>query len=355
VTDRSPTSAPAPATSLGAAGLAVEGSFLPSEVGVLLAEVTRRDVRTGDEVVESRHLGHAVVTDVDGRLEAAIGDPQLPTFVRSTAKPFQATACLELLDLAGGVPSPPELAVAWASHRGEERHVDAVRRLLRRSATPPEQLTCPPAAPEADPGATPHRLWHNCSGKHALFALAGQHQGTSHARLLDPDGPLQRVVLGVLEEVLGPLAAVGVDGCGAPAVEAPLAALARGYAALAVEDRFARVREAGLTHPGLVGGEGRLESALLGAGVVAKVGAEGVYAAGWVDAAGRAHGLACKATDGSARGVAVLLRDTLVALGVVPTDVWSPEPPLGGGRPAGTVRAVPVATEALVAALRGAR
>jgi L-asparaginase II len=328
---------------------------LPAEVGVLLAEVTRRDVRTGEQLVESRHLGHAVVTDLDGEVVAAVGDPHLPIFVRSTAKPFQATACLELLDLAGGSPTPPEVAVAWASHRGEERHLAAVRRLLRRSATPPEQLTCPPAAPDADPGATPHRLLHNCSGKHALFALAGQHQGTSRDRLLDVDGPLQRVVLGVLEEVLGPPSAVGIDGCGAPAVEAPLAALARGYASLAVDDRFARVREAGLSHPGLVGGEGRLESALLRAGVVAKVGAEGVYAAGWIDGAGRARGMACKATDGSTRGVAALLRDTLVDLGVVPTDVWAPEPPLGGGRPAGTVRAVPAATEGLVADLRDPR
>jgi L-asparaginase II len=324
-------------------------------VGVLLAEVTRRDVRTGDEVVESRHLGHAVVTDVDGGSRPrSVTRSCRPSCARprSRSRRPPASSCSTS---PAGRRAPPELAVAWASHRGEERHVDAVRRLLRRSATPPEQLTCPPAAPEADPGATPHRLWHNCSGKHALFALAGQHQGTSHDRLLDPDGPLQRVVLGVLEEVLGPLAAVGVDGCGAPAVEAPLAALARGYAALAVDDRFARVREAGLAHPGLVGGEGRLESALLGAGVVAKVGAEGVYAAGWVDApAGRTAWRARRPTGRPGAWPSCCATPSST-LGVVPADVWSPEPPLGGGRPAGTVRAVPAATEALVAGLRGAR
>jgi L-asparaginase II len=324
----------------------------PGPLGALLAEVTRRDVRSGEQVVESRHAGHVVVADLDGEVEVALGDPGLPTFVRSTAKPFQAAACLELLDLSGGTPTPPEVAVSWASHRGEARHVDAVRRLLRRSATSPERLTCPEDRPEADPAATPARLWHNCSGKHALFALAGMHQGTSRDHLLDPDGPLQRVLLGLLEEVFGPLLAVGTDGCGAPAAAVPLQALARAYASLAVDDRWERVRAGGLTHPALVGGDGRLESALLGAGVVAKVGAEGVYAAGWVDRVGRAHGIALKATDGAARGVAAVLRDTLVALGVVPRDVWVPPPPLGGGRPAGEVRALPDAVDALVRGLR---
>jgi L-asparaginase II len=322
-------------------------------VGVPIAEVTRRDVRSGEQVVESRHLGHVAVVDLDGALEASLGAPDRPVFVRSTAKPFQATACLELLDLAGGAPSPAEVAVAWASHRGEVQHVAAVRELLRRSATAPEQLTCPADRPEADPGATPARLWHNCSGKHAMFALAGLHQGSSRDHLLDPDGPLQRVVLAALTEVLGPPTAVGVDGCGAPAVAVPLTALARAYASLAVDDRWQRVREAGFAHPELVGGQGRLESALLAEGVVAKVGAEGVYAAGWVDRIGRPHGIALKATDGAPRGTAALLRDTLVALGVVPADVWAPPPPLGGGRPAGEVRPASGAVDALVRGVRG--
>jgi L-asparaginase II len=324
-------------------------------IGELLVEVTRRDVRGGDEVVESRHLGHVVVTDGDGDVVAALGDPDVSTFVRSTAKPFQATACLELLDLAGGTPSPEEIAVAWASHRGEPRHVDAVRRLLRRSGTRQEQLTCPPDVPMDDPGATPARVWHNCSGKHALFALAGQHQGSAGAHLLDPDGPLQRVVLGVLEETLGPPDALGIDGCGAPAVAVPLVRLAHAYARLACEPRWQRVREAGLTHPALVGGRGRLESALLAAGVVAKVGAEGVYAASWVADDGSPRGLACKATDGAGRGVGAPLYDLLVALGRVGRGSWAPDPPLGGGCPAGLVRTADGVVDRLVADLRGAR
>ena len=65
--------------------------------------------------------------------------------------------------------------------------------------------------------------------------------------------------------------------------------------------RWQRVCRAGLAHPALVGGEGRVESALLAAGVVAKTGAEGVYGAGWVQG-GTAHGVALKGEDGDVRG-----------------------------------------------------
>jgi L-asparaginase II len=306
-----------------------------------LAEVTRRDVRSGREVAESTHRGSIAVCGVDGEVVAALGDPWRSTFVRSCAKPFQATACLELLDLAGSSPTAPEVAVSWASHRGEPEHIAAVRRLLARSATSPDQLTTPPDRPDADPGATPARILHNCSGKHALFALTGWEQGCPRERLLEVDGPLQRPLLSVLEEVLGPADVLAVDGCGAPAVAVPLARLASAYADLAVGERWRRVREAGLAHPMLIGGTGRLETALLEVGVVAKPGAEGVFAAGWVDVRGRARGVAVKAEDGSARAAASAAVELLEAAGAAPSDVWRPAAPQGGGAPVGRVRAAP--------------
>jgi L-asparaginase II len=316
-----------------------------------IAATSRRDVRSGTAVVESRHVGHVVVVGPDGR-RSVLGDPDRTTFVRSAVKPFQATTCLELAGDAARDLTAEEVAVGWASHQAEPFHLAAVDALLARSGTPSSELTCPPA--EGDDGAC-ERRYHNCSGKHALFALAGMHQGTARDHLLDPAGPLQRVVLHLLEEVFGPASAVGTDGCGAPAIAAPLATLARAYASLAVDDRWERVRTAGLTHPELVGGEGRLESALLAAGVVAKVGAEGVFAAGWIDEAGRAHGMALKATDGAGRGVAALLHRTLLELGLIPRGIWAPPPPLGGGRPAGEVLARPEAVDALVRGLRDGR
>lgn len=306
----------------------------------LLVEVTRRDLASNQQVVESRHAGHLVVVGPDG-IAAALGDPEHLTFVRSAAKPFQAAASLAILaEHDEPLPASDQLAVGWASHRGEQRHLDAVAGLLERAGIDPDQLTCPPGIPEADPGADPARIQFNCSGKHALFALAGRSLGISGPDLLDPDGALQQRVLAEISTAMGTIHAVGTDGCGAPAVAVAVVGLARGFMQLITDARHLPIIRAGLEHPLLVGGEGRLESALLADGVVCKVGAEGVYGAAWTGADGSVWGIALKIEDGEVRGASAALHGALVALGVVTADVWRQEPPQGGGKPAGTIRAV---------------
>lgn len=311
----------------------------PATAAAPLAEVTRTDVRTGRELVESSARGHVVVVGPDGAVAGSLGMAERVTFVRSAVKAFQATACLEMVAEHGDPAlADAELAIAQASHRGEPRHLAAVMTLLERSGTAPEELTTPPGRPEAQPDLPPARLHYNCSGKHAMFALAGRAVGCPRERLLDPDGPVQSRVLATLEDVLGPASAVGVDGCGAPAVAVPLVRLAEAFRRLRVEGRWSAARTAALAEPGLVGGEDRLDSALLGVGISAKVGAEGVYGAAWTAADGGVWGIAVKAEDGSGRAADAALLGVLVHGGIVPADLYEVERPTGGGGPVGVVR-----------------
>lgn len=309
----------------------------------VLVEVTRRDQRSGDEMVESRHAGTVVVVDDRGGVLGAVGDPDRVTFARSAVKPFQAAACLQLLADTTTL-TDEEIAVAWASHRAEPRHLDAVAHLLERSGTSPDALTCPPATGEHDPAAPEERRRFNCSGKHALFALAGQMLGESGPELVDPDSRLQRYVLGAMADWLGPADAVAIDGCGAPAVALPLVALARGFARLPEDDAFAALVRAGIAFPGLVGGQGRAETALLAAGVVAKPGAEGVFGLTFTTPDLGSVAAAIKIEDGADRAAA----ETAVALVRAfrgPTVDWESPAPTGGGVPQGTVRATATIAE----------
>ena len=308
----------------------------------VLVEVTRRDQRSGDEMVESRHAGTVVVVDERGDVLGALGDPARVTFARSAVKPFQAAACLQLL--GDTKLTDEEIAVAWASHRGEPRHLDAVARLLERSATPPEALTCPPATGDHDPAAPAERRRFNCSGKHALFALAGRVLGESGPELVDPGSRLQQHVLRRMAEWLGPADAVAIDGCGAPAVAIPLVALARGFARLPQDEDFAAVVRAGFVFPGLVGGEGRAETALLAAEVVAKPGAEGVFGLTFAAPDLGTVAAAVKIEDGAGRAAA----ETAVALVRAfrgPVVDWDSPAPTGGGVPQGSIRATSVLAE----------
>jgi L-asparaginase II len=174
---------------------------------------------------------------------------------------------------------------------------------------------------------------NNCSGKHAGFLLLAQACGDALAAYLDPDSRAQRAVNAAVAEMAGlpaPLPA-GADGCGAPTLVLPLAALARAFGRLANPERLAPVRAAACRRilaavghePVLLAGEQRLCTALVrtrpGA-VFAKNGAEGVYAVALSPDPSRrwpgALGVAVKVDDGQTRAYQPVVIDLLRWLGV---------------------------------------
>jgi L-asparaginase II len=316
----------------------------------LLAEV----VRSG--VVESVHAGSLVARDADGSRVLSIGDPDAAVFPRSCNKPLQAIAMIELGVVERFGLEPRHVAVGAASHNGEQMHLDVVRDLLARADVPESALGCPHDLPLHEEsrravlarGLESARIMHNCSGKHALKLATCAAQGWPLSGYLEPTHPLQEHLHARVAALVGEeIAAVGVDGCGAPLFGLSLTGLAGAFAALAAAGAddpgspSGVVASAMRAHPELVGGTGRDVSALLRAvpGLVAKDGAEACYAAGLPD--GRC--VAFKVADGGARARPPVLIAALRALGVVVSgDEVAPfvaPAVLGGGIPVGEVRA----------------
>lgn len=310
-----------------------------------------------DGVVESAHRGHVVVADADGAVLAAAGDADRPTYVRSAAKPFQAVATRTLLAEAGADLTVEGLAIACASHVGSAEHQIEAAHLLAVAGLDEAALRCPAALPTdtatlVDQRGVPTPLGHNCSGKHAAFLYAHTTTGGDPARYLDVDVRLQRDVRDALGDLLhavpdGP----GVDGCGAPAWVLPLRGLARGFAALAAGAGDLRPIAAALrARPDLVGGDGCPDTALMTADarVVAKRGAEGVLAAGFVPTSGGAPvGMAVTVEDGAARATGPVVAALLAALGAIVPDELRAPPVLGGGLPHGALEVDPALTAGL--------
>ena len=284
-------------------------------------------------VVESRHRVHVAVADPEGHLLAWAGDPGLVTHFRSAAKPLQALPLVEdgVVD-AFGIPAE-ELALACASHNGEGGHVAGVRRLLERMGVAEEALELGPHLPMLEAAA--HALLrsggealpvhNNCSGKHAGMLGLARYRGWPLEGYRLPDHPVQQRMTeevvrwtGVAADQIRP----GVDGCGVVCFGVPLAAMARsfagvGRAAARGDEGPARVVEAMTAHPFQVAGTGRLCTELMEAtegAIFAKVGAEGIYAAG---DRGGTLGVAIKVEDGSRRAVEVALVRVLEELGLL--------------------------------------
>jgi L-asparaginase II len=308
----------------------------------VLAEVWRSGF------LESVHRGAVVVLEAAGAVLFSAGDVERPILPRSSNKPVQATALLE----AGWKPrSTEELAIAAASHSGEDGHRELVADMLAVAGLDEDDLGCPPALPLHEAthaewlaaGRAPTRLAMNCSGKHAGMLSACVAAGWGTEGYLDPGHPLQRAIAARLAEAgEEPVAAVVVDGCGAPQHGLPLTGLARGVLSLveAPEGTPGRaVADAMRAHPWLVAGTGREDTGLMQAvdGLLVKGGADGVHVAALP---GRGA-VALKIDDGGDRARTPVLTAGLRRLGV-PADALAPwllTPVLGGGKAVGEVRA----------------
>ncbi len=306
---------------------------------MLLVEVTRSGV------VESTHRGAVVALRPDGSVAIGLGDLDRPIFPRSSNKPLQAVGLLR----CGWRPrDEAELALASASHSGEPRHVEVVRRMLGDLSE--DVLGCPSQLPldEATAhvllaaGGGPTRVHMNCSGKHAAMLATCVARGWPTAGYLAADHPLQVALTAAVEGLAGePVRHVAVDGCGAPQHALTLTGLARAFARLVTAAEGSderRTADAVRAHPGLVGGTGRDVTLLMEGvpGLLAKDGAEGVYAAALADGSA----VALKVDDGAARPRTPVLIAALRALGAdgPALDALGVGAVRGGGRTVGEVR-----------------
>jgi L-asparaginase len=267
-----------------------------SRPGVPPLEV--RLLRNG--IVESRHRVHAVVCDQRGRVLLRAGDPQQLSFVRSALKPFQATTFVSSGAAERCGCGERGLAIACASHAGTAAHAREAFKLLWGAEIEADQLQCP--VPEGGSSC----LEHNCSGKHAAFLATCRQMHWPLESYLQSDHPLQQEVLKRVGELLGLPGAELVsarDDCGAPTLQLQLAQMALLYAHLGGGQQadLEQLSRAMLSHPELVAGEGRFDTALMRLGhgqVLSKGGAEGIQCLSRV---GEGMGVAIKVEDGAAR------------------------------------------------------
>ncbi len=304
-----------------------------------LAEVTR-----GGRI-ESLHAGAVAVVNSRGELLYHAGDPDFPTFTRSTLKPFQALPFMRNGGVAHFGFGSREIALMCASHSGQPMHVELVQAMLAKAGCDEHHLRCGCHVPihyattEQRPAAEERfsQLHNNCSGKHAGFLAYCVQHGLPLDTYIDAQHPLQRAIrqdvariVALPESDLIP----GIDGCSAPNYGMPLSHLALGYARLAQGDsapeygsELGQLFDAMTSHPELVSGSGRADLAFMQAASgdwVAKGGAEGVQAIG-IRSAGL--GIAIKVADGNARALYPAAIAVLQQLGLIGVAASTPLAP----------------------------
>lgn len=294
-------------------------------------------------MAETIHHVDVVAVAATGAELFSSGATDRPFFYRSAIKPFQAVAGRRLgLELPG-----ERLALACASHGGYPVHIAIVEEILQRHGMGTDQLKCPAAWPLA-PGArdgvvagghrAPRPVYHPCSGKHSGWLAACRVGGLDPSSYLDPEHPLQAMIVDIVHEVTGcDPAPIGMDGCGGPTMRGDVRSLARAYSRLTSDAEMRPIADAMTAYGALVADnvrcEGRVGSAW---GGPVKGGAEGVFAASRHGAA-----IVAKSWDGGMDIAVAAVLEVADRIGMLPGDAaeWLDEcrrpPVLGGGHVVG--------------------
>ena len=285
------------------------------------------------EIIESMHYGSAAVVNAEGHLLYRVGDPYHVTYLRSSAKPFQAVA---VINSGAGKEfdfSSTEIAVMAGSHSGEEKHIEAVSSILDKIGLGSEHLKCGTHPPirdtlsKSNQGQARSTLHHNCSGKHAGMLALAVFKNLSIDDYISPSHPVQKLITKTIAEIcVYPEDKIGIaiDGCSVPNHALPLYNMALGYARMVTPNAVPRekaqayntVTMAMLEHPDYVAGEGRFDTVLSGSPgekIISKAGAEALECFSFVD---RKLGAALKIIDGAKRALFPFSVEFLYKLGI---------------------------------------
>jgi L-asparaginase II len=278
----------------------------------ILAEQTR------GPLVENRHRGAYAIVDADGKVIASAGDIERAIFPRSAVKSMQALAIAASGSLTRFDLSDEELALACASHLGEDVHIAGVTYFLDHLGLGVDDLECGAHAPTSSAareamrgrGDHPTALHNNCSGKHSGMLSVALAMGVPTEGYVKREHPVQVAVRAAIETVIGETLSedrCGTDGCSIPTWAAPIRAFAQGFARMAtgrglppdMATAAARLFDAATRHPHLVAGTDHPDTRVMeafGGRIMQKGGAEGVQCGAIRD---KGWGYAIKCDDGN--------------------------------------------------------
>ncbi len=281
--------------------------------------------------VENRHRGAFIIVDADGTVIASRGDVERPIFPRSAVKSMQALAIFDRHAIDRFHHSAEELALACASHHGEDEHVSNVAHFLDRMGLSVADLECGAHMPTNDKarealrmaGSAPSALHNNCSGKHSGMLSVALAMGVPTRGYVEREHDVQKAVRAAVEYVIGEDLTVdrcGTDGCSIPTWAAPLRAWALGFARMATGKGLdaghaagaKKLFDAATSHPHLVAGTGHLDTLVMEAfqgRVMQKGGAEGVQCGAIRD---KGWGYALKCDDGNMQASHVMVASLLL-------------------------------------------
>ena len=239
-------------------------------------------------LVEEEHFGFRLLANKEKVLDYTGETGHYPFYLRSCAKPLQASLLIDYgMDIKYDM-TEEEIAICCASHAGEDIHINAEKSLLNKIGLDESLLKCgihKPLSISAQRqmllnGEVESVLHNNCAGKHIMMLGICEMNGWDLKTYDEFEHPLQLKIKEKISElcVLKHRFPMTKDGCGVPIMSMPLEDMLRGYINLFTNPRYKKIKNAFLNYPYIIGGENRLDTKIMqnSHNLIAKVGAGGL-------------------------------------------------------------------------------
>ncbi len=243
-------------------------------------------IRNG--LVEQEHFGYILLANKDKIIDETGNSNDYPFYLRSCAKPLQASLLIDFgmdkfFNMTG-----EEIALCCASHTGDEIHTQIAQNLLKKIGLEQTALRCGIHEPLSkkeqkrltENGESINVFHNNCSGKHIMMLGLCVMNGWDILTYDDINHPLQKLIKQKIYDLCEVKQEYPVtsDGCGVPIHSMPLFNMLKGYLNLFCNPVYQKITQAFLNHPYIIGGEERLDTKIIenSTNIIAKVGAGGL-------------------------------------------------------------------------------
>lgn len=241
-----------------------------------------------DGLIEQEHFGYIILANKDKIIDSTGDSGSYPFYLRSCAKPLQASLLIDFnMDKFFNM-TEEEIAICCASHSGEEIHTDLIQNLLTKIGLDSTYLKCGVHLPLSKSeqrrmileNEEPNVFQNNCSGKHVMMLGLCVMNGWDLMSYDDINHPLQKLIKNRIYDLceLKSEYPNTTDGCGVPIYSMPLINMLKGYLNLFCNPVYEKITSAFLNCPYIIGGEDRTDTKIISntKNIVAKVGAGGL-------------------------------------------------------------------------------
>lgn len=273
-----------------------------------------------DGLVEQEHFGYVVHADKNGVIGEMGDNNGYPFYLRSCAKPLQASLLIDFgMDKFFNM-TEKEIALCCASHAGEQVHTEIALELLNKMGLDSTYLKCGIHKPLSKTeqlnlilnNEHENVLHNNCSGKHIMMLGLCVMNGWDKYSYDDVNHPLQKLIKQKIYELceVKKEYPITTDGCGVPIHSMPLYNMIKGYLNLFCDPTYKKITDAFLNNPYIIGGEDRTDTKIIknSENIIAKVGAGGLCAVVNVE---KEEGFIVKIDDTNMQAREILVVDLL--------------------------------------------